>query len=94
MRGDYQAVLAIAQTVYAAGPEASERARRELVHRHGPDAVRMEGALHGDKAALRVIAGLHDHLAARTVENPDLAHRLRRSGSSATPPSSRRSATP
>ena len=80
VRGDYQAVLAMSQTVYAAGPEAVARARRELAHRHGPDAVVMEGGLQGDRAALRAIGGLHDHLAARTVENPDLAHRLRRLG--------------
>jgi hypothetical protein len=80
VRGDYQAVLAMAQTVDAAGPEASERARRELVHRHGPDAVRMDGSLRGEKAARRAISGLHDHLAARTIENPDLQHRLRRLG--------------
>ena len=80
VQGDYQAVLAVAQSVDAAGPDAAARARRELVHRHGSDAVRMEGRLQGDKAGLRAISGLHDHLAARTVENPDLAHRLARLG--------------
>jgi phytanoyl-CoA dioxygenase PhyH len=80
VRGDYQAVLAMSQTVYAAGPDAVERARRELVHRHGADAVVKEGRLEGDRAALRAIGGLHDHLAARTIENPDLGHRLRRLG--------------
>ncbi len=76
--GDYQAILAIAQTVYAAGPDAVARANRELVHRSGE--VRIEGALGGDGAGLQALGGLHDHLAARTIENPDLEHRVRRLG--------------
>jgi ectoine hydroxylase-related dioxygenase (phytanoyl-CoA dioxygenase family) len=78
--GDYQTILAMSQTVYAAGRDAVARARRELAHRAGPDATRVEGELVGDKAALRALGGLHDHLAARTMENPDLAHRVRRLG--------------
>ena len=76
VRGDYQAVLCDRPVRRRRRPGGRRRARRELVHRHGPDAVRMEGRLQGDRAGLRAIGGLHDHLAARTVENPDLAHRL------------------
>jgi hypothetical protein len=79
VEGDYQATLAMAQTVYAAGPEAVERARRELEHRSGKDALRVVGAL-DDKAVLKVVGGMHDHLAAHTIENPDLEHRVRRLG--------------
>jgi ectoine hydroxylase-related dioxygenase (phytanoyl-CoA dioxygenase family) len=79
--GDYQAILAIAQTVYAAGPDAVARANRELVHRGG--AVRMKGSLGGGGGGgdgLKALGGLHDHLAARTIENPDFEHRVRRLG--------------
>lgn len=45
----------------------------------GADAFRVRGRL-GDEAAGRLLGLLHDHLARRTVENPDLAHRARRLG--------------
>lgn len=78
--GDYQHVLAMAQTVYAAGPEALARARRELAHRAKGDPMRMRGALPEQPEVMRLLGDLHDHLAAHTVENPDLAHRLARLG--------------
>ena len=83
--GDYQQVLAMAQTVYAAGEDAVARARREIAHRSrirggSGDALACRGALPDDPALARLMAGLHDHMAARTVENPDLAHRLARLG--------------
>jgi len=78
--GDYQTILGIAQTVYAAGPEATARAHREMAHRAGPDAVRMTGEIDGDKPALKAIGGLHDHLAAHTIENPHFEHRVARLG--------------
>jgi ectoine hydroxylase-related dioxygenase (phytanoyl-CoA dioxygenase family) len=78
--GDYQTTLALAQTVYAAGPEAAQRARRELEHRCGPDALRVIGSLDPDAPATKAIGGLHDHLAAHTIENPDFEHRVRRLG--------------
>jgi ectoine hydroxylase-related dioxygenase (phytanoyl-CoA dioxygenase family) len=78
--GDYQAILSIAQTVYAAGPEAIARAQRELAHRTAAAPTRIRGSLDGDPDAIKVIGRLHDHLAARTIENPDFAHRVRRLG--------------
>ena len=78
--GDYQTVLAMAQTVHTAGPEADARAWREVVHRAGPDALRVKGSLDMKGAAGRLAAELHDHLAARTIENPDFEHRVRRLG--------------
>src|SRR5262245_30995442 len=56
--GDYQAILSIAQTVYAAGPEATARAQRELAHRTAAQPTRMRGALDGDPAAIKAISGL------------------------------------
>jgi ectoine hydroxylase-related dioxygenase (phytanoyl-CoA dioxygenase family) len=78
VEGDYQATLALAQTVYSAGADAVARARRELEHRAGSDALRIKGEI--PSAAAAVLEGLHDYMAARTVENPDLAHRLGRLG--------------
>ncbi len=78
--GDYQAVTSLAQTVYAAGPEALARARRELAHRAGADAIRISGRLPDEPALQRLLGDLHDHMAARTIENPDHAHRARRLG--------------
>jgi ectoine hydroxylase-related dioxygenase (phytanoyl-CoA dioxygenase family) len=78
VEGDYQAVLAMAQTVYAAGPDAVARARRELVHRHGADAIRVKGDVPAELQG--VLGALHDHMAARTIENPHLDHRVERLG--------------
>ncbi|WP_293678286.1 phytanoyl-CoA dioxygenase family protein [uncultured Phenylobacterium sp.] len=76
--GDYQAILALAQTVYAAGEDAVARARRELIHRAGTSAFRVAGQV--PPAVAPVLGELHDHLAARTIENPNLEHRLNRLG--------------
>ena len=78
--GDYQTILAIAQTVHAAGKQAVARAHREMAHRAGHDAVRVTGALPGGKETAKALSGLHEHLAARTIENPDFEHRVRRLG--------------
>jgi ectoine hydroxylase-related dioxygenase (phytanoyl-CoA dioxygenase family) len=79
IEGDYQAILAISQTVYAAGTDAVARANRELAHRHGKDTTRMTGEL-PRRSGASSLSGLHDHLAVRTVENPDLDHRIDRLG--------------
>lgn len=78
VEGDYQTVLAMAQTVYAAGPEAVNRAQRELAHRAGKDAIRVTGTAPPELQS--VLGALHDHMAARTIENPNLEHRIERLG--------------
>jgi ectoine hydroxylase-related dioxygenase (phytanoyl-CoA dioxygenase family) len=78
--GDYQAILAVCQTVYAAGKQAVARAHRELAHRSGADGVRVAGSLGDDPVVQQTLAGLHDHMAARTIENTDFEHRVRRLG--------------
>ena len=80
VRGDYQSVLALAQSVFAAGPEAIARAQRELTHRAGKDAVRITGTVPKDPSLQRLLNDLHDHMAAHTIENPDFAHRVKRLG--------------
>jgi ectoine hydroxylase-related dioxygenase (phytanoyl-CoA dioxygenase family) len=80
VRGDYQAVLSLAQAVYAAGPEAMQRARRELDHRAGAQATTMAGRMPESPHMQRLLIDLHEHMAARTIENPDFEHRVARLG--------------
>ena len=78
--GDYQTILALAQTVHAAGEQAVARAHREMAHRAGRDAMRVTGSLPGGQETAKALSALHEHLAARTIENPDFEHRVRRLG--------------
>ena len=80
VRGDYQHVLSLAQSVYAAGEEAMARARREFNHRAGRDALRISGEMPKHPALLAMLNALHDHMASSTIENPDSAHRIARLG--------------
>lgn len=80
VRGDYQSVLALAQIVFAAGPEANARGRREVTHRAGNDAVRMSGKMPKDPHVTQLLNELHDYMAARTIENPHFDHRVKRLG--------------
>jgi hypothetical protein len=80
VRGDYQHVLSLAQSVDAAGKEAMARARREFGHRAGRDALRVAGEMPKHPALLEMLSALHDHMAAATIENPDSAHRIARLG--------------
>ena len=60
-------------------PGGEEAMWREARAMFGPDALRPRGGLADEPA--RVLMGLfHDHMARRTVENPDLEHRARRMG--------------
>lgn len=78
--GRYQAVLGYAQIVYAAGPEAVARAQRELRHQFGANGLKVEGELPRDPVVQQLFADLHDHMAARTVENPHFEHRVAEMG--------------
>jgi len=80
VEGDYQAAVTLAQQVGFELPSGAEAAWREVVQQYGKDALRVRGGLGVDESASRVLARLHDHLARRTVENPDIAHRARRQG--------------
>jgi ectoine hydroxylase-related dioxygenase (phytanoyl-CoA dioxygenase family) len=76
---EYQAALALAQFVGVLVPGGAEAMWREARHAFGADAFRLRGELADEPA--RVLMGLfHDHMARRTVENPDLEHRARRLG--------------
>lgn len=79
VEGDYQAALSTAQFVGALVPGAMDAAFREALHMYGKDAMRARGRF-PTEAAATVVGLLHDHLARRTVENPDIAHRAARQG--------------
>jgi len=51
---------------------------REAAVLFGKDAFRIKGRL--QEASTQILANFHDHMARRTVENPDLEHRARRLG--------------
>lgn len=74
VRGDYQKVLQVARTSYD-DDKARRRALREVTHRNGGPAASTSGEV-ASGASAWVFAGLHDFLAARTIENPDLQERI------------------
>jgi ectoine hydroxylase-related dioxygenase (phytanoyl-CoA dioxygenase family) len=79
LEADYQAALALKQFVGVLVPGGEETMWREARRMYGEAAFRQRGRL-ADEGA-RILAGLfHDHMARRTVENPDLEHRARRQG--------------
>ena len=77
--GDYQATLMLAQTVGAGDPTLMAKAVREMRSWFGDNAFNMQGGPL-DASATAIFASHHDHMARRTVENPDLAHRAQRQG--------------
>lgn len=79
VEGDYQATLYLAQTVGARDAKAMAAAFRETRRMYGDRAPQMKGAI-ANPAANEMLALLHDHMARRTDENPDLAHRAERQG--------------
>lgn len=77
---DYQAAVMAAQWVGLSVPGAMEAMLREVQAIFGRDAIRFGGTGGMPDAAIELMAGFHDHMGRRTVENPDLEHRARRQG--------------
>jgi ectoine hydroxylase-related dioxygenase (phytanoyl-CoA dioxygenase family) len=73
---DYNQACAIATTVVGGRPDALQRACRELKFRHGPRAWVVEGPPPQSAAIARILEDLHDHMARRTIVNPDLEQRI------------------
>jgi hypothetical protein len=78
VESDYQSALHLAQFVGVLAPGGVEAMWREATHMSGTDAFNVRGRL-SDEAS-RLLGLFHDHMARRTVENPDLEHRARRLG--------------
>ena len=79
VEGDYQAALYLAQFVGVAAPGGEAEMWREARHLSGDNAFHGAAAV-ADERAGRLLGLFHDHMARRTVENPDLEHRARRLG--------------
>jgi hypothetical protein len=80
MGGPYHVVLPIARTVYGGDPVRSMRARREAAHRAGlpaaaPTSEETPTPTAPPPAVSKVFSALHDGLARRTTDDPDLAGR-------------------
>ncbi len=78
VKGDYNRSLVIGTSVYENLPERRDRNQRELQHRHG-NVLEVSGSGFADvnPELLKLLSGLHDHLAKRTVGNPDIPHKLK-----------------
>lgn len=77
--GDYQQGLFLAQFVGVLVPGGSAEMWREALHTFGKDSFRIKGRIE-DEQVQTLLGLLHDHMARRTVENPDLEHRARKLG--------------
>ena len=77
VKGDYNRSLVIGASVYEQLPERRERIQRELHHRHGAVLELTGSGFEGvNPELLKLLPGLHDHLAKRTVGNPNIQHKL------------------
>jgi hypothetical protein len=74
--GEYQLILPVAQAV---GPVAVARAGALMRHLYGDRGLQSRGKPLPEALA-PLLSELHDYLARRTVENPDLGHRIRALG--------------
>ena len=77
--GDYQAACTGAQFVGVSSRGAWKRMTEQVALIYGKNGLRVQGELE-DREAARIMMRLHDHMARRTVENPDLYHRASRMG--------------
>lgn len=74
--GDYNAILPIGWTIYGGDAQIQARAQREYGHLSRDKPVRMKGEFPSHPPLLPFLGGLHDHMARRTVNNPDVEHRI------------------
>ena len=78
--GDYNAILPIGWTIYGGDAEIQARAQREYGHLSRDKPVQMKGQFPSHPPLLPFLGGLHDHMALRTVNNPDIEHRIEHYG--------------
>ena len=80
MQADYNQAHIVATAVFEDHPERQVRLANEAMHRHGAFFETQGGLDKAPAALLEAMAGMHDHLAKRTVANPDTEHRIDRLG--------------
>ena len=78
--GDYGAILPIGWTIYNGDPTIQARAQREYGHLSRDKPVKMKGQFPSHPPLLPFLGGLHDHMARRTINNPDIEHRIEHYG--------------
>lgn len=78
-QGDYNASLPFCWTVHE-DIESSGRSEREYAYLVGDKGPSASGELPDDPKLSAVVLALHDHMARRTVNNPDVLHRAKHLG--------------
>ncbi|MCY3841427.1 MAG: hypothetical protein OXH09_22750, partial [Gammaproteobacteria bacterium] len=79
-RGDYNAILPLLGTVFDDDIEASDRMDRELRILLAKGYAPPEGKPLDDPALGQAFFDMHNHMARRTVNNPDVLHRAKHLG--------------
>ena len=77
--GDYNSVLPIACTIYGGDAAIQQRAQREY-SKLMREPIKRQGQMPEHPGIMQVLGGLHDHMARRTINNPDIDHRIERYG--------------
>lgn len=78
--GDYNSILPIGWTIYSGDAKIQARAQREYGHLSRDKPVKMKGQFPSHPPLLPFLGGLHDHMARRTINNPDVEHRIEHYG--------------
>ena len=78
--GDYNSILPIGWTIYGGDAKIQARAQREYGHLSRTKPVKMKGEFPSHPPLLPFLGGLHDHMARRTINNPDVEHRIEHYG--------------
>ena len=78
--GDYNSILPIGWTIYDGDAAIQARAQREYGHLSRDKPVKMKGQFPSHPPLLPFLGGLHDHMARRTINNPDVDHRIEHYG--------------
>jgi ectoine hydroxylase-related dioxygenase (phytanoyl-CoA dioxygenase family) len=74
--GDYNKTIEVAATVYGRSTDIRDRCMREHAHRYGADAFKIKGRPPSHPRLHEILSDAHDHMARRTIVNPDLDHRI------------------
>lgn len=79
---DYNCALPLSWIVYEDNPRAAqlEQEYQALLGSDGKDAIAVHQSATMPKSVQAVLAALHDHMARRTINNPDIQHRAEHLG--------------
>ena len=79
-RADYNAALPLTWIVYGDDPSGRARIVKEYHYLGGDKAPQQHGQMPADPAVAELMRELHDHLAVRTINNPDIGHCVKHFG--------------